>query len=125
MPRLCQYFVVVFSGGKLVDMPMAACRDGIDPLHQKFSVKANVAVGIVINVLAMIAIRRHRQFITPHIIQDDSDVALVPWKARHNKTLATIKALPLFVGIYLTASSLLYIFSKAKRKRSKKECSVK
>lgn len=100
----------------MIGAPMAACKNGIDPLHQKFSVKANVAVGVVINVLAMIAISRHRKFITPRILQDDSEVTGNPRQARHNKTLATIKAIPMFTAVYLVSTGLLYAFSRAERK---------
>ena len=108
--------VSVFSGGGLVAAPLAACVDGIDPLHQKFSVKANVAVGIVINALALMAIRRHRKYITPRIVQDDDSTGVGGYsrQARHNKSLATMKAIPIFGMVYLASAILLYVFSKAK-----------
>ena len=55
-----------------VDAPLTGCLDGIDPLHQKFSVKANLAAGLLINVVAIMAINRDRRYITPKITQDDS-----------------------------------------------------
>ena len=58
--------------------PLANCVDGIDPLHQKFSLKANIAASFLINVFVSLAIYRDRKFITPRIIQDDSDTVQNP-----------------------------------------------
>ena len=88
--------------------------DGIDPLHQKFSVKANVAAGILINVVAMAAINRHKNFVTPRIIQNDLDEESNPRRARHNRALATVKALPVFALVYVICAGILYAFSKVK-----------
>ena len=52
-----------------MDLPAAACRDGVDPLHQKFSVKAQLALCLVIHVVALVAIYRDKKFITPTITQ--------------------------------------------------------
>ena len=64
--------------GSDADTPLANCVDGIDPLHQKFSLKANVAASFLINVFVSLAIYRDRKFITPGIIQDDSDTVRNP-----------------------------------------------
>ena len=69
-----KYFLTVFSGnGSDAGTPLANCLDGIDPLHQKFSVKANVGASFLLNFFVSLAIYRDRRFITPRIIQDDSD----------------------------------------------------
>ena len=64
----------VFSGnGSDVGTPLANCLDGIDPLHQKFSLKANIGASFLLNFFVSLALYRDRRFITPRIIQDDSD----------------------------------------------------
>ena len=81
--------LTVFSiNGTDAGTPLANCVDGIDPLHQKISLKANIGASFLINCLVSFALYRDRRFITPRIIQDDSD--LVP-----NPRCVRIEILPM------------------------------
>lgn len=107
-----------FSGGIKIELPMPACKEGIDPLHQKFNLKANVMAAAVICILAIMGVRHNRQYLTPRIIQNDIDSVRNPRHARYNRAigLATANALPGFLLSYIIYSGLVLTLSRVKCK---------
>ena len=48
-PEYKVYAISSVYSGRVSELPMAACIDGIDPLHQKFVIKANICLQYVFN----------------------------------------------------------------------------
>ena len=103
-----------FSGGVKVELPMASCMNGIDPLHQKFNLKANVVAGVSINVIAIVGVWLNKNYITPQITQNDIETVRNPRHARHNKAIGTAKAIPIVLLCYLLCSGFMFILSRVK-----------
>ena len=95
---------------------MASCMDGIDPLHQKFNLKANVGTGVLICIIAMVAVWLNKNYHTPQITQNDMEAVRNPRHARHNIAmhLATAKSIPILLLCYLVCSGMMYLLSRVK-----------
>ena len=93
---------------------MASCIDGIDPLHQKFNLKANAVAGVFINVIAIVGVWLNKNYMTPQITQNDIETVRNPRHARHNKAIGTAKAIPIVLLCYLLCSGFMFILSRVK-----------